>query len=61
MDEPFQSQDYETKTKLMQLFETLQKEQNRPVILVTHTPSEAENLAHRTIKLQGRPARIVTN
>ncbi len=60
MDEPFQSQDFETKAKLMQLFETLQKEQNRTAILVTHTPSEAEKLAHRTIKLQGRPVTVVT-
>ncbi len=61
MDEPFQSQDYKTKTKLMQMFETLQKEQNRTAILVTHTPSEAEKLAHRTIKLQGRPVTVATN
>ena len=59
MDEPFQSQDSDTKEKLMHLFASLQKEQNRTVIMVTHTPSEAESLAHRTLKLQGRPVTVI--
>jgi ABC-type nitrate/sulfonate/bicarbonate transport system ATPase subunit len=59
MDEPFQSQDPALKIQLIELVKTLQKEENRTIIAVTHDVREAAALADRAIVLNGSPVKIV--
>lgn len=61
MDEPFQSQDFISKNNLINIFKTLQNDQKRTTVLVTHQPSEALNLADRIIFLYGQPVKIIFN
>lgn len=60
LDEPFKSQDNETKESLIKYFLELKKGARKPVtaIFVTHSPDEAERAADRIITLEGRPAGI---
>jgi ABC-type nitrate/sulfonate/bicarbonate transport system ATPase subunit len=58
MDEPFQSQDPVTKAQLMDLFASLQQQERRTVIAVTHEIREALCVADRAVVLSGRPARV---
>ncbi|MCR5764171.1 MAG: ATP-binding cassette domain-containing protein [Treponema sp.] len=62
MDEPFQSMDEKTKTKVITLFIKFEKEQKRTVIMTTHIKKEAEQLADKIMQLSGRPikANLIT-
>jgi len=59
MDEPFQSQDPALKIQLIELVKTLQKDENRTIIAVTHDVHEAAALADRAIVLNGSPVKIM--
>jgi len=59
MDEPFQSQDPALKNQLIELVKTLQKEEKRTIIAVTHDVREAVALADRAIILNGNPVKII--
>ena len=53
MDEPFASLDLKTKLSVMQLFASLQKEEAKCTLFVTHDIDEALYLADRIIVLRG--------
>lgn len=59
MDEPYVSLDPQTAEEMVALTETLIAESRPSVILVTHSESEAQRLAFRTLRLVGRPATLV--
>lgn len=59
MDEPFVSLDPALASEMMGLFERLMARRPCATLLVTHVRAEAERLASRTLRLEGRPARIV--
>jgi len=59
MDEPFQSQDPAIKAQLIDLVKTLQAEEKRTVIAVTHDIREAAALADRAVVLNGNPVRVI--
>ncbi|MDX3975303.1 ABC transporter ATP-binding protein [Shinella sp.] len=59
MDEPFVSLDPALASEMMGLFERLIAKRPCATLLVTHVHAEAERLAARTLRLEGRPARIV--
>ncbi len=59
MDEPFQSQDPALKEQLIDLVRTLQAEEKRTVIAVTHDIREAAALADRAVILNGSPVRVI--
>ncbi len=59
MDEPFQSQDPGLKTQLIELVKTLQNEEKRTIIAVTHDVHEAVALADRAIILNGNPVQVI--
>jgi NitT/TauT family transport system ATP-binding protein len=59
MDEPFVSLDPALAGEMMGLFEWLIAKRPCATLLVTHVRSEAERLAGRILRLEGRPARIV--
>ncbi len=58
MDEPYVSLDPQTAEEMLALTETLIAESRPSVILVTHSESEAQRLADRTLRLVGRPATL---
>lgn len=58
MDEPFVSLDPELVDEMMALFERLRGERSCATVLVTHVAAEAERLANRILKLEGRPASL---
>ncbi|MFC6447977.1 ABC transporter ATP-binding protein [Shinella zoogloeoides] len=59
MDEPFVSLDPALASDMMDLFERLIAARPCATLLVTHVRSETERLAGRTLRLEGRPARLV--
>lgn len=59
MDEPFVSLDPALGAEMMALVKDLRRGRDMAVVLVTHSPEEAATLAHRTLRLEGRPARLV--
>ncbi|MCT7664044.1 ABC transporter ATP-binding protein [Shinella kummerowiae] len=59
MDEPFVSLDPALAGEMMGLFERLIAKRPCATLLVTHVRVEAERLAGRILRLEGRPARIV--
>ncbi|WP_439623642.1 ABC transporter ATP-binding protein [Shinella sp.] len=59
MDEPFVSLDPALAGEMMGLFERLIAKRPCATLLVTHVRAEAERLAGRLLRLEGRPARIV--
>jgi ABC-type nitrate/sulfonate/bicarbonate transport system ATPase subunit len=59
MDEPFVSLDPALGSGMMDLFERLIAARPCATLLVTHVQSEAERLAGRILRLEGRPARLV--
>ena len=61
MDEPFVSLDAALADEMMDLFETLRRRRRLATLLVTHVAAEAERLATRILRLDGRPARIVAD
>lgn len=58
MDEPFQSQDFMLKTKLIENVKTLLETEKRTVLFVTHDVNEAESLASRIVVLDGEPLSV---
>lgn len=56
MDEPFVSLDEALAEEMMGLFEELRAGTDVATVLVTHVPKEAERLADRVLRLEGRPA-----
>lgn len=64
MDEPFVSLDPSLAEEVMTTFETLRAarppEAPLTTLIVTHAPEEARRLATRQLRLEGRPARLVT-
>ena len=58
MDEPYVSLDPQTAEEMVALTETLIADSRPSVILVTHSESEAQRLADRTLRLVGRPATL---
>lgn len=61
MDEPFVSLDPVLAEEMMGLFERLNAARACATLLVTHVEAEAARLATRTVRLEGRPARIVSD
>lgn len=59
MDEPFVSLDPALASEMMDLFERLAAARPCATLLVTHVRAEAERLAGRILRLEGRPARLV--
>ena len=59
MDEPFVSLDPALVEEMMSLFEALRSERPCATIIVTHVQAEAERLANRILKLEGRPAHLI--
>lgn len=59
MDEPFVSLDPALASEMMGLFERLILRRPCATLLVTHVRAEAERLADRICRLEGRPARLV--
>lgn len=59
MDEPFVSLDPALAGEMMALFERLRATYNPATLLITHDRQEAERLASRSLRLDGRPARLV--
>lgn len=58
MDEPFVSLDPALVNEMMTP-ETLRRERPCATIIVTHVQAEAERLARRILRLDGRPARLI--
>lgn len=58
MDEPFVSLDPETAEQMLSLTEDLIAETAPAVLFVTHSKTEADRLAHRTLTLAGSPATL---
>ena len=58
MDEPFVSLDAETADRMIALAEALIAEARPATLLVTHAAPEADRLADRLLRLEGRPARL---
>ncbi len=58
MDEPFVSLDPALASEMMGLFERLRLRSRCATLLVTHVRGEAERLAGRILRLEGRPARL---
>lgn len=56
MDEPFVSLDPELASEMMTLFEKLRSGTPLATVLVTHVEAEADRLATRKLRLEGRPA-----
>lgn len=59
MDEPFQSQDPAQKKALIELVRSLQRDEPRTVIFVSHDVAEAVAMAERAIIINGRPVSVV--
>lgn len=59
MDEPFVSLDPALSAEMVALVGALRQRARGPAVLVTHAVAEAEALATRIVRLEGRPARIV--
>lgn len=59
MDEPFVSLDPSLASEMMGLLERLIADRPCATLLVTHVRAEAERLAGRILRMEGRPARIV--
>jgi len=59
LDEPFVSLDAALAEEMLTLFETLQARTQVATIVVTHVMQEAERLASRILRLEGRPAVFV--
>ncbi|WP_429820506.1 ABC transporter ATP-binding protein [Ensifer sp. B1-9] len=59
MDEPFVSLDPDLASEMMALFERLIGARPCATLLVTHVQAEAERLAGRVLRLEGRPARLI--
>lgn len=61
LDEPFVSLDPALVDEMMQLFETLRDTYQPATLLITHDQREAERLADRTVRLDGKPAAVVSD
>lgn len=61
MDEPFVSLDPELTIEMMDYFVKLREESDVATVLVTHEAREAEALADRIVRLDGKPAQFVPN
>jgi NitT/TauT family transport system ATP-binding protein len=59
MDEPFVSLDPSLAEEMMTLFEKLRADDQPATLLITHEEREAERLADRIVRLDGRPAVVV--
>ena len=59
MDEPFVSLDPSLAEEMMTLFEKLRAVDQPATLLITHEEREAERLADRIVRLDGRPAVVV--
>lgn len=58
LDEPFASLDPATAAEMLALTAGLVREARAATLLVTHSAAEAEALAQRVLRLEGRPARL---
>ena len=61
LDEPFVSLDPALVDEMMQLFETLRDTYQPATLLITHDQREAERLADRIVRLDGKPAAVVSD
>ena len=61
MDEPFVSLDPKTADGVMAVYERLRDRHRVSTVLVTHDTGEATRLADRVLRLDGRPARLVSS
>ena len=61
MDEPFVSLDPDLVEEMMALFIKLRAAHDVATILVTHVEAEAARLASRVLRLDGAPARIISD
>ena len=58
LDEPFSALDYQTRIEVAEDIFSILREQNIPVLLVTHDLSEAVSMADKIIVLGKRPGKI---
>jgi len=61
LDEPFQSQDFVGKMKLISLFCAVHSETKSSTLIVTHDPKEAALLGQRIVVLKGKPVQVVSD
>ncbi len=59
LDEPFASLDAGLANEMVALVQALQARHGFAAVLVTHDETEARRLAHRLLRLEGQPARLV--
>lgn len=61
LDEPFGALDVQTKNYMIQDLQNLWVEANRTIVMITHSVSEAVQLADRVLILSSRPSRIIAD
>jgi NitT/TauT family transport system ATP-binding protein len=61
LDEPFGALDVQTKNYMIQDLQNLWLEANRTIVMITHSVSEAVQLADRVLVLSSRPSRIIAD
>jgi NitT/TauT family transport system ATP-binding protein len=61
LDEPFGALDVQTKNYMIQDLQNLWLEANRTIVMITHSVSEAVQLADRVLILSSRPSRVISD
>lgn len=61
LDEPFGALDVQTKNYMIQDLQNLWQEANRTIVMITHSVSEAVQLADRVLILSSRPSRVIAD
>ena len=61
LDEPFGALDVQTKNYMIQDLQNLWLEANRTIVMITHSVSEAVQLADRVLILSSRPSRVIAD
>lgn len=61
LDEPFGALDVQTKNYMIQDLQNLWLEANRTIVMITHSVSEAVQLADRVLILSSRPSHIIAD
>jgi len=61
LDEPFGALDVQTKNYMIHDLQNLWQEANRTIVMITHSVSEAVQLADRVLILSSRPSRVIAD
>lgn len=61
LDEPFGALDVQTKNYMIRDLQNLWLEANRTIVMITHSVSEAVQLADRVLILSSRPSRVIAD